>query len=139
MKHSRTVALVLSTLLLSVSGLTQAQSLKPPVESSRMAAFMDRDVFLSMHRWDEMTGMWVVKSSMELPKGIMPRAEVMAMAEKFIVTNTWNVNHGNWEPSSARKLTAEEMRVEMNRFMMTHQFDESTGAWVSKMKYPVKN
>jgi hypothetical protein len=39
-----------------------------------MAAFMDRDVFLSMHRWDEMTGMWVVKSNIELPKGIMPRA-----------------------------------------------------------------
>lgn len=143
MKHSRTVALVLSTLLLSVSGLTQAQSLKPPVESSRMAAFMDRDVFLSMHRWDEMTGMWVVKSSIELPKGIMPRAEVMAMVDKFLVMNKWDAQHEQWvsggTPRDMSKLTREEVRVETIRFLMTHQWDESAGTWVSKMRVPTKN
>lgn len=140
MKHSRIVALALSTLLLSVSGLTQAQNLKPPVESSRMAAFMDRDVFLSMHRWDEMTGMWVVKSNIELPKGVMPRSEVMAMADKFLVMNTWDAQREQWvangTPRDMSKLTREEVRVETIRFLMTHQWDESSTSWISKMRSP---
>jgi len=143
MKHSRTLTLVLSTLLLSTSGLAQAQSLKPPVESARMAAFMDRDVFLSMHRWDEMTGMWVVKSNIEMPKGIMPRAEVMAMVDKFLVMNTWDDQREQWvtsgSPRDMSKLTREEVRVETIRFLMTHQWDESASAWVSKMRSPTKN
>ncbi len=142
MKHSRIVALALSTLLVSVSGLTQAQNLKPPVESSRMAAFMDRDVFLSMHRWDEMTGMWVVRSNIELPKGIMPRSEVMAMVDKFLVMNTWDAQNEQWvsggAPRDMSKLTREEVRVETIRFLMTHQWDDSTSTWVSKMRLPVK-
>lgn len=142
MKHSRIVALALSTLLLSVSGLTQAQNLKPPVESSRMAAFMDRDVFLSMHRWDEMTGMWVVKSDIELPKGIMPRSEVMAMVDKFLVTNTWDAQREQWvtggTPRDMSKLTREEVRVETIRFLMTHQWDESSTSWISKMRSPAR-
>lgn len=143
MKHSRTVALVLSTLLLSTSGLTQAQSVKPPLESARMAAFMDRDVFLSMHRWDEMTGLWVVKSNIELPKGIMPRAEVMAMVDKFLVMNTWDDAREQWVsgdiPREMSKLTREQVRVETIRFLMTHEWNDSTSTWVSKMRLPTKN
>lgn len=143
MKHSKTVAVVLSALLLSVSGLTQAQNLKPQGESARTAAFMDRDVFLSMHRWDEMTGMWVVKSNMELPKGIMPRAEVMAMVDKFLVMNTWDDAHEQWvsggTPRDMTKLTREEVRIETIRFLMTHQWDESASTWISKMRLPTKN
>lgn len=143
MKHSRTFALVLSALLLSASSLSQAQNLKPPVESARMAAFMDRDVFLSMHRWDEMTGLWVLKSNIELPKNIMPRADVMAMVDKFLVMNRWDDQHEQWVGSGAprdmSKLTREEVRVETIRFLMTHQWDESSGAWVSKMRSSAKN
>lgn len=108
-----------------------------------MAAFMDRDVFLSMHRWDEMTGMWMVKSSVELPKGIMPRSDVMAKVDKFLVMNTWDDQHEQWvsgnAPRDMSKLTREEVRIETIRFLMTHQWDESTGAWMSKMRLPAKN
>ena len=143
MKQSQTVALILSALLMSTSSVAQAQSLKPPVESSRMAAFMDRDVFLSMHRWDEMTGLWVVKSTIELPKNIMPRSEVMALVDKFLVMNTWDDQHEQWvSGGTARdmsKLTREEVRVETIRFLMTHQWDESSGICVSARRLPIKN
>lgn len=108
-----------------------------------MAAFMDRDVFLSMHRWDEMTGMWMVKSSVELPKGIMPRSEVMGKVDKFLVMNTWDDQQKQWVPGATprdvSKLTREEVRIETTRFLMTHQWDESTGIWVSKARLPAKN
>ncbi|MFM9915437.1 MAG: hypothetical protein ACKVOX_06490, partial [Rhizobacter sp.] len=102
--------------------------------------FMDRDVFLSMHRWDEMTGLWVVKSNIELPKNIMPRSEVMAMADKFLVMNTWDDQKSDWVPSRAprdmSKLTREQVRVETMRFLMTHHWDESNSEWISKMRLP---
>ncbi len=86
MKYSQTVAIFLATLMLSVSGLTQAQSLKPPVESSRAAAFMDRDVFLATHRRDDLTGKWVLKSENESPRNIKSKSDVMGQARGTTTT-----------------------------------------------------
>lgn len=141
MKHPRPYAMIAAALLVTHIGFTHAQSTKPPLESSRMAAFMDRDTFLAMHRWDEMTGLWVLKSGVEIPKGILPRSDVMAMADSFLAKNTWNDQHSLWvsnkaTPRDMSKLSREEARIETIRFLMTHQFDEATGEWVSKTRTP---
>lgn len=138
MKNFRVLSTLLSAIVLSASSLAQAQSTKPPAESARMSAFMDRDTFLAMHRWDEMTGLWVVKSDMELPKGIKPRSEVMAMMDVFMSKHQWDNANATWMPlTEARdmsKLTREQVRMETTRFLMMYRFDESRSEWVSKMR-----
>lgn len=141
MNHSRTASWALSALLVSAFCVAQAQSTQPPRESTRLAAFMDRDTFLSMHRWDEMTGLWVLKSDMPLPKGVLPRADVMAMVDSFLVKNSWDEPHNQWlsikgPPRDMSKLTREQVRIETMRFLMTHRFDEATGEWISKVPAP---
>ncbi len=139
MKTSHILSVVMSTLVLSASSLAQAQTTKPPLESARMAAFMDRDAFLSMHRWDEMTGMWVVKSDIEMPKGIKSRSEVMAMTEVFLSKNRWDESGSQWVPIAGAprdmgKLTREQVRMDTARFLMSHYFDESSGEWLMKLR-----
>jgi hypothetical protein len=130
MKRSlRTVSLVLASLLMSVSGLAAAQGL------TREQVKMDRDAFLKTMRWDELTGQWVLKSGMEPPAGVLSRAEVIAMRDKFLTMHSYNEAEG-WVPLKAprdmSKLSREQVNMETLRFLMMYRFEELTGQWVSK-------
>ncbi|MFM9880585.1 MAG: hypothetical protein ACKVOO_09290 [Burkholderiaceae bacterium] len=139
MKNSRLLTLALSATLLCGASWVQAQSAKPAQEPPRMTsmASMDKATFLSTHRWDEQTGMWVLKWNMELPKGIRPRAEVMAMMEVFLSKNRWDEQTGKWitmgaEKRDVSKLSRDQVRMETAQFLMMHRFDEQKDEWVKK-------
>lgn len=99
---------------------------------------MDRDAFLSMMRWDELTGMWVLKSGIEPPKGVMSRAEVIEMRDQFLRMNVYDDSVGTWVPIKAPRdmstLTREQVNMETLRFLMTHRYDERRNEWVSKSR-----
>jgi hypothetical protein len=135
MKHSRTIPLVLAALLLSVSGITQAQG----TGLTRQQVQMDRETFLSMFRWNESTSDWVLKAGMAPPKGVMTREEVIAMRDKFLSMNYWDEVLSEWKPVNGTpremsKLSREQVERETTMFLMMHRFDESTSQWVSKMQ-----
>ena len=67
-----------------VGGLLLSASLSSSAAGlTREQVNMDRETFLSMMRWDEPTGMWVLKSGFEPPAGIKTRAEVMQITDIF--------------------------------------------------------
>lgn len=124
--------LVLATALTSLAAPAQAQGL------SREQVKMDRDSFLALMRWDELTGMWVLKSGMEPPKGVMSRAEVIAMRDQFLRMNVYDDTVGTWVPVKAPRemstLTREQVNMETLRFLMMYRYDEQRNEWVSKMR-----
>jgi hypothetical protein len=99
---------------------------------------MDRDSFLALMRWDELTGMWVLKSGMEPPKGVMSRAEVLAMRDQFLRMNVYDDSVGTWVPLKAPRemstLTREQVNMETQRFLMMYRYDESRNEWISRMR-----
>jgi len=124
--------LVLATALTSLSAPAQAQGL------SREQVKMDRDSFLALMRWDELTGMWVLKSGMEPPRGVVSRAEVIAMRDQFLRMNVYDDTVGTWVPVKAPRemstLTREQVNMETLRFLMMYRYDEQRNEWVSKMR-----
>jgi hypothetical protein len=97
---------------------------------------MDRDSFLALMRWDELTGMWVLKSGMEPPKGVMSRAEVLAMRDQFLRMNVYDDSVGSWVPLKAPRemstLTRDQVNMETQRFLMMYRYDESRNEWISR-------
>lgn len=97
---------------------------------------MARDAFLSMVRWDEMTGNWVLKNGMAVPAGVKSRAEVMAMTEEFLKMNRWDEVQSGWVSTGKQRdmstLNSQQLRMETVRFSMMHSFDENGSQWVSK-------
>jgi len=132
MKRLFLLPIVLATALASISLPGQAQGL------TREQVQMDRDAFLALMRWDELTGMWVLKPGMEPPKGVMSRAEVIAMRDEFLRMNRYDDTVGSWVPLKAPRdmstLTREEVNRETLRFLMMYRYDESRNDWVSKMR-----
>lgn len=122
------IALALSCAAPSV----QAQGL------TREQVKMERDAFLAMMRWDELTGMWVLRQGMEPPKGVMSRAEVIAMRDQFLRMNVYDDTVGSWVPVKAPRdmstLTRDQVNMETLRFLMTHRYDEQRNEWVSKSR-----
>lgn len=130
MTRSITFAAVLLASLVATQPVV-AQSL------SRAQVQMDRDTFLSMLRWDELAGQWVMRSGMALPKGIKSRAEVMSMVDEFLRMNRWNEQTSQWEstggkPRDMSTLSRDQLHMETTRFLMMHRFDELAGKWVSR-------
>lgn len=129
----KTFALLATALALAFSMTpAQAQGL------TREQVKMDRDAFLALMRWDELTGMWVLRSGMEPPKGVMSRAEVIAMRDQFLRMNVYDDTVGTWVPMKAPRdmstLTREQVNMETLRFLMTHRYDEQRNEWVSKSR-----
>jgi len=124
--------LVLATALTAIAMPASAQNL------TREQVKMDRDSFLALMRWDELTGMWVPKSGMELPKGVMSRAEVLAMRDQFLRMNIYDDTVGSWVPVKAPRdmstLTREQVNMETLRFLMMYRYDESRNEWISRMR-----
>lgn len=129
----KTFALLATALALAFS-MTPAQS----QGLTREQVKMDRDAFLALMRWDELTGMWVLRSGMEPPKGVMSRAEVIAMRDQFLRMNVYDDTVGTWVPMKAPRdmstLTREQVNMETLRFLMTHRYDEQRNEWVSKSR-----
>lgn len=133
MKRLSLLPLLLATTLAAVSvPAAHAQGL------TREQVKMDRDAFLALMRWDELTGMWVLKSGMEPPKGVMSRAEVIAMRDQFLRMNVYDDTVGTWVPLKAPRemstLTREQVNMETLRFLMMHRYDEQRNEWVSKTR-----
>lgn len=129
---SHLLPLVLAAALTAIALPTQAQGL------TREQVRMDRDAFLALMRWDELTGMWVLKSNMEPPKGVMSRAEVLAMRDQFLRMNVYDDTIGSWVPVKAPRdmstLTREQINMETQRFLMMYRYDESRNEWISRMR-----
>lgn len=131
MKNRLSLLLLTAVLTASVAP-AHAQGL------SREQVKMDRDSFLALMRWDELTGMWVLKSGIEPPKGVLSRAEVLAMRDQFLRMNVYDDSVGSWVPLKAPRdmsaLTREQVNMETLRFLMMYRYDESRGDWVSKTR-----
>jgi hypothetical protein len=135
MKTSHTASLFVASLLLSFAGAVHAQG----AGLGREMVKMDRDTFLSMFNWNEMTGQWVLKSGMAPPQGVKSREEVIAMRDEFLSMNVWNENTSDFEPIKGGKprnmssLTREQIQRETTMFLMMYRFDENGSKWVSKV------
>ena len=132
MKRLSLLTLALAATLSAFAVPSQAQGL------TREQVKMERDAFLALMRWDELTGMWVLKSGMEPPKGVMSRAEVIAMRDQFLRMNVYDDTVGSWVPIKAPRdmstLTREQVNMETLRFLMMYRYDEQRNEWVSKMR-----
>ncbi len=135
MNLSLTRSIAAASLVIGLSALfagpVQAQG------ATRAQVKMDRDAFLSMARWDESAGNWVLKDNMAMPEGVASRAEVKAMRDKFLSMNRWNEATSTWvplggAPRDMSKLTRAEVEAETIMFLKTHRFDESTSTWARK-------
>jgi hypothetical protein len=139
MPRSFTRSFAAATLVLGLTVLAISPVHAQAGGATRAQVKMDRDSFLAMARWDELTGLWVLKSDMALPEGIMSRAEVVAMRDKFISMHTWNEPDGQWvpvkgAPREMSKLTRDQVQMETVRFLMMYRFDEGKREWVSKAR-----
>lgn len=134
MKTKIAMTLLLASMLASVGGAALAQSGGP---LSREQVKMDRDTFLSLMRWDEGTGQWVLKSNMEPPKGVKSRSEVLAMRDEWQRMHSYDEPSGTWvtmgAPRDMSKLTREQVNLETVRFLMMYRFDEAKSEWISKL------
>jgi hypothetical protein len=132
MKRFSLLTLALAATLTTFAAPGHAQGL------TREQVKMERDAFLALMRWDELTGMWVLKSGMEPPKGVMSRAEVIAMRDQFLRMNVYDDTVGTWVPLKAPRemsaLTREQVNMETLRFLMMYRYDEQRNEWVSKMR-----
>lgn len=135
MKKSHTASLFIASLLLSFAGAVHAQG----AGLSREMVKMDRDTFLSMFNWNEITSQWVLKSGMMPPQGVKSREEVIAMRDEFLSMNVWNENTSDFEPIKGGKprnmssLSREQVQREATMFLMMYRFDENSSKWVSKL------
>ena len=71
--------------------------------------------------------------------GVLSRAEVKAMRDKFLSMNKWNESSSQYVPLTGApremsKLTREQVKTETVRFLKMYRFDESTSDWVAKSR-----
>lgn len=126
-----------ASLVLGLSALVSGPVFAQGSGVTRAQVKMDRDTFLSMARWDETAGQWVLKDDMPMPQGVASRSEIKAMRDMFLSMHTWSETDGNWvpvkgTPRDMSKLTREQVKTETARFLKMHRFDEPTSTWVSK-------
>ncbi len=132
MKTKFAVALLLASILATAANGALAAS----NQVTREQVQMDRDVFLATMRWDETMSLWVLKSGMEPPKGVLPRSEVIAMRDMFLRTHRYDEASSSWvsmeKPRDMMTMTREQIEKETAMFLKMYRFDEATSAWVAK-------
>lgn len=131
-------ALPLALALATFGGGVLAQATEPAAAASpsRSQVRMETREFLRTHRWDEPLEIWVLKSGIEPPTGVVSRAAVRAKRDEFMRLNRWDEPTDTWVARSpaapmASTLTREQVRVEMAAFAKTHTWDEETESWIS--------
>ena len=133
MKRTPILSLVLATLLMGLVGTSNAQS----TGTDRERVKMDRDTFLSLMRWDEPMSMWVLKSNMQPPAGVVAREEIKTMRDKFLSMHTWSEVNSDYvavkgAPRDMKTMTREQVDMETARFNSMFRWDEPSSNWVKK-------
>jgi hypothetical protein len=137
MKPSLGRSILTASLALGFAAFAASPALAQAGSTTRAQVKMDRDTFLSMARWDEATGNWVLRSDMAMPEGVPTREEIKAMRDQFLSMNRWNESTSQWVPVTGAprdmsKLSRAQVKTETVQFLKTHRFDEMTRAWVNK-------
>lgn len=132
MKIKFTRTLALAGMLAALAGSVQAQ----PTSAAGGQVKMDRDTFLSIMTWDEISGQWVLKSNMEPPAGVLSRKDVLAMREEWLKMNRWDDDRAIWVPLGKARdmsvLTRDQVKMETIRFLMMYKWDEARSEWMPR-------
>ena len=139
MKFSLTRSFAAASLVMGLSALVVGPVQAQGNTLTRSQVKMDRDAFLSMARWDEGYGGYVLKDDMAMPEGVASRAEVKAMRDKFLSMNTWNSAESVWvpvkgAPRDMSKVSREQVKAETARFLKMYRYDEGNNVYVLKSK-----
>jgi hypothetical protein len=107
--------------------------------ATRAQVKMDRDTFLSMARYDHVSGKWVLRDDMAMPEGVPSRDEIKAMRDKFLSMNRWDHTNSQWvpvqgAPRDMSKLPREQVKAETERFLKMHRFDAQTMSWTASTR-----
>ena len=123
-------------LLASVLATAATGALSATNQLTREQVKMDRDTFLSIMRWDETMSVWVLKSGMEPPKGVLSRSEVITMRDMWLSNHRYDEATSSWismdKPRDMKGMSREQVERETALFLMMYRFDESKSDWVSK-------
>ena len=138
-------SLLVGLACIGTAGLAQAQIVAPaatpaamtPGSPTRMQVKMERDAFLETHRYDEISGMWMLKEGVEPPMGVRSRAEVKQGRDQFLANNRWDAQQARWvpltgTPRNMSTLSRATVTAETQQFSRTHEFDETSGQWIDK-------
>lgn len=110
---------------------------KDAAPASRMQVKMERDEFLKTHVWQNVPGVWVLKSGVEPPVGVKSREAVKSDRDMFLSKNRWDNLTTSWiprkeGPREMSTLSRQQVRTETAQFLKTHEFEEVQGIWVEK-------
>jgi hypothetical protein len=106
----------------------------PASPQTRAQVQMEAKEFLLTHRWDDANDVWVLKSGVEPPKGVVSRQVVRNQREEFLRLNRWDEASQSWVsrkpvPASLSALSRQQVREETKAFLKTHHWDEDQEAW----------
>ncbi len=143
MNRPHPARLLVSLVIAGAAGAASAQGATPtaspePTSSTARALTplsMDGKEFLRTHRWDDPTDAWVLKSGIEVPAGVKPRAEVKAERDDFLRKNQYNEGTDTWMPRKVEipagsMLTRGQVRSDAVAFQRTHRWDEGQSRWL---------
>jgi hypothetical protein len=115
---------------------TAANTADAPLTRSQVK--MDAAEFLRTHRWDDEMSGWVLKSGVDAPVGVKPRADVKAERDAFLRANRWDDVSSAWvplKPGTTRDLATmsrAQVAAETKQFLATHTYEEEKGAYVER-------
>lgn len=134
MQFKFTHTLALAGMLAALAGNVYAQS----PSSAGGQVKMDRETFLSIMTWDEISGQWVLKSNMEAPTGVLSRKDVLAMRDEWLKMNRWDEDRSIWvplgKPRDMSVLTRDQVKMETIRFLMMYKWDEARSEWMPRQR-----
>jgi hypothetical protein len=135
MKKIYIACLTLSALSMTMAHPAMAQS----AGLTRQQVAAETEVFLAVHDWDSLNSVWTVKPEFELPKALAAREAASALREQFLARNKWEDGLGTWAPikGEARifgQATSLQKQMEIDRFMLTHRFEEGSNSWISRTR-----
>ena len=134
---------VSAALMFGAAAHAQTAASPAAAAPTREAVKMETADFLRTHRWDDDMSVWVLKSGVDAPTGVKPRAEVKAERDSFLRANRWSNETSTWVPvkGGSRDLgtmSRAQVAAETRQFLATHTFDEEKGAYVAKAPRKMK-
>ena len=146
MKKSKLATLILTVSGLALFGGAYAQDgSKLACERTRAEVRSECVDFLQKHRWDEVGGDYVLKSTgkpvagLVPPEGVKTRQQIRADRDAYLRAYRWNDATSSWEPlgkapREVSKLSRADMRKETMAFLKTHEWDDAQGGYVDRRK-----
>lgn len=79
----------------------------------------------------------MLKSGVDAPAEVKPRAEVKTERDTFLRANRWSRETSTWVPVKGGSrdmgtMSRAQVAAETKQFLATHTFDEVKGAYVAK-------